>query len=101
MNKTNPKSMEGWRTHSKETGNYSISSYLKVNDYVTKDIFWHFLNILPPTTQYYDYLQVGGAMGDCLDENNILRPTFITFVKDDDLWIYKGICIKNEIIHRD
>ncbi len=101
MNKTEPKSMNGWSEYVKTTGKSSICSYLNVGDYVTQDIFWHFLNIMPPTTQYYDYLQVGEAYGDALDYNNRLRPTFLTFVKSDELWIYKGNCFKHEIIHRD
>lgn len=91
------KTLEGWYKSNTKT----IEEYLKVGDKVDLDMYVHFLNILPPRTDYSNYLQVGGVCNHLPDKEGKLRPTFLTFSKDvDNDWIFNGECFYGEKINR-
>lgn len=81
--------------------NLNIGQYLQVGDVVDKEMYEHFLNILPPHYYFGGMLQVGGVC-DHIEDNGFLKPTYLTFVgdRDSDNWIFKGECFSGEVINR-
>ena len=81
--------------------NLNIGQYLQVGDVVDKEMYEHFLNVLPPRYNYSAFLQAGGAI-DNIEVDGVLKGTYLTFVKDGDSnnWIFKGECFLGETINR-
>lgn len=81
--------------------NLNIGQYLQVGDVVDKEMYEHFLNILPPHYYFGGMLQVGGVC-DHVEDNGFLKPTYLTFVGDrnSDNWIFKGECFSREAINK-
>lgn len=85
------KTLNGW-----EEANTDIKNYLSVEDTVSEDLVDYFLDILPPAKFDGGYLQVGEAMDYISDYNGKLRATYLTFVRIDGEWKYKGKCFFNQ-----
>ena len=97
---TKIKTLEGWMEFTDLTGKSSIYEYIKKGDIVSEDIVDNFMNIMPPRTMSYGYLQVGESYSHVYDIDHRLRPTYMTFAKCDGVWRYYGNCFAYETIDR-
>ena len=97
---TEIKTLKGWYDFTERTGKGSIYDYLTKGDIVDEDIVDYFLNLLPPRTLSYGYLQVGEAYNHVYDISHRLRPVYMTFAKCDGIWRYYGNCFAYETIDR-
>ena len=89
------KTLEGWEKSKINT----FDEYCKPGDIVDQNMVNYFLDLLPPLIFGEHYIQVGGAYNDILDkEDNLIKPTYMTFDKEDGNWIYKGNCFKGKNI---
>ncbi|OPZ65859.1 MAG: hypothetical protein BWY85_00218 [Firmicutes bacterium ADurb.Bin506] len=62
-------------------------------DYVEEDIVEEFLNCVPPASHKPGYIQCGEPYSHAHDPvTDRFRPTFATFHKPGDHWIYCGHC---------
>ena len=87
------KTLKGWNNSKFNT----FEKYCKPGDIVDKDIVDYFLNSLPPISLREYYVQAGGAFDYILDkEDNLVKPTYTTFEKEDGKWVYKGNCFKGK-----
>lgn len=99
------KTLEGWSEFAKaarETGSSrgDWDDYCKPGDYVSKEVFDHFLNILPPHSWKGDYLQVGEPYDRRKNpETGKFQNTYSTFdiggIKTSDgskTYMYLGNC---------
>lgn len=85
------KSMEDWKN---STATY-FDDFCKVGDKVSEDIIWYFRGILPPVTYKPDLLQAGEPYSHAIDKrDDKFKPTYTTFEKKGNFWIYKGNCFK-------
>lgn len=78
------KTYKDWNTN-------SIYDYLKIGDRVDEEMYEHFLNVMPPIVNTSHILQVSEPY-DFVDG----KPTYMTFVKEDYFWVYKGNCHKGK-----
>lgn len=75
----------------------SITEYLNINDIVDNEMVEHFRNVLPPKTDSNYIVQGGEAYDHVLDDaTNKYKGIYITFIKEDGNWIYKGYCFIGE-----
>lgn len=95
------KTLKEWYEFTERTGNGSIYHYLNKGDIVSEDIIDYFLDILPPRSLSYNFLQVGEPYSHVYDISHCLRPTFMTFAKHDGAWKFYGHCYANETVNRD
>lgn len=66
-------------------------------DTVDEDIVQYFRDCLPPVAHNATYLQCGEPYThDVNPKNTCYEPAFITFVKENNTWRYKGICFLGE-----
>lgn len=74
--------------------------FCKPGDLVDEDIYWHFLNILPPRSMRSGYLQVGEPNDSRLNpKTGRYASTYMTFVKvKEGAWRYCGNCFAGETI---
>ena len=79
--------MQDWKS--------DFSQDFKVGDRVDNEIYEHFLDVLPPLVNRYNYFQTSEASGSDGKGNS----TYLTFIKDDISWIYLGDCCKNGTEH--
>lgn len=89
------KTLEGWHKSKVKT----FYDFCKPGDIVDQNIVDYFSNVLPPIIARREFVQAGGIFDDSIDkEDNLLKPTYITFEKEDGKWVYKGNCFigKNE-----
>ena len=74
------KTLKGWEEHGE-----SWDKYCKPGELVDEDVYWHFLNVLPPRSMGAGYLQVGGAYDYSLNpKTGKYASTYMTFVKVDN-----------------
>lgn len=87
------KTLKGWEEHGE-----SWDKYCKPGELVDEDVYWHFLNVLPPRSMGASYLQVGGAYDYSLNpKTGKYASTYMTFVKvDNGVWKYCGNCFTGE-----
>ena len=79
----------------------TIDEYLKVGDVVDVEMYNYFLDILPPRTNYTNYLQVGEPCNHLPNKEGKFMPTYLTFSKDEtDNWKFNGECFVGEKINR-
>ena len=73
--------MSGWES------NGDFADYFKIGNVVSEEIYWHFLECLPPETMGPQHFQVGEAY----DHNENDEPTFSTFITNGEgKHIYMG-----------
>lgn len=99
MNKET-KTLKNWIEFAEQTGKGSIYDYLNKGDIVSEDIVDYFIDLLPPVSMTFGFVQVGEAVAHVYDISHILKPVFMTFAKMDNKWRYLGNCFKNETIDR-
>ena len=97
---TEIKTISGWCEFYDRTGKGSWSDYAEVGDIVDEAVVDNFMNILPPRTMSYGYLQVGEPHSHRYDLDRRLRPTYMTFAKANGIWRYYGHCFAYETINR-
>lgn len=90
------KSLDGWTKFTDETGNGDLNAYLQEGDVVDEAMVDYFMNLLPPRTMSYGYLQIGEPRGMATDENGKMKETYGTFAKYEGLWHYQGNCFPYE-----
>lgn len=74
--------------------------FCKPGELVDEDVYWYFLNILPPRNMGAGYLQVGGPYDSRLNpKTGKYMATYSTFVKvGDKVWKYCGNCFPGESV---
>lgn len=97
---TEVKTLYGWSEFYDTTGKGSWYDYAEIGDTVSEDVVDNFLNMLPPRSMKYGYVQVGEAYNHVEDENGTVRATYMTFAKLDGVWKYCGNCFAGEIVDR-
>lgn len=95
------KTMEGLDKFAKESGKERITDYLQVGDAVSEDMINHFMNIMPPRSMAYGYLQVGEPYSDALNpQTGKMEATYMTFAVDSETgnYTYRGNCFAGESV---
>lgn len=98
---TETKTLKGWTEFAERTGKYSWYDYARIGDIVDEAVIDYFINLLPPRAMSSNYLQIGEPFSHRYDLDRRLRPTFMTFVRNDGVWRYYGHCFAYETINRD
>lgn len=88
-NLKNVKTYEGWGAFQ------SFTDYVQPGDVVDKEMYQHFLNVLPPLTLSDTMLQVSEPY-DHIEGKGI----YPTFKKENGYWVYCGNCFRGETINR-
>lgn len=90
----NVKTMNEWKQSDKN----DFSDFCKVDDKVSEDIINYFRDVMPPIIDRNNLLQVGEPYSHKLDkQDNKFKPTYITFEKEENFWVYKGDCFKDKL----
>lgn len=90
----NPKKItkEDW-----DKSHQDFTCLANAGDTVDEDIVQYFRDCLPPVAHNAIYLQCGEPYThDVNPKNTCYEPAFITFVKENNTWRYKGICFLGE-----
>lgn len=89
------KTLKGWEESGK-----NWDDFCKPGDLVDEDVYWYFLNILPPRNMGAGYLQVGEPYDSRLNpKTGKYVATYSTFVKvGDKVWRYCGNCFPGEYV---
>ena len=74
----------------------NFKDYVEVGDEVDEAMVDHFMNILPPRSMSYGYLQAGEPYDHMVDKDGKWKGVYLTFCKEGDKWIYKGHCFPGE-----
>ena len=90
------KTIDGWHI----SGAEDFREYCFPGDEVSEEVVDYFLDILPPKSLSYGYLQVGEPYSYEEDECGKHRSTYSTFKKDGDKWMYVGECFVGECQNR-
>ncbi len=74
--------------------------FCKPGDLVDEDVYWYFLNILPPRNMGAGYLQVGEPYDSRLNpRTGKYMATYSTFTKvENEVWRYCGNCFPGEAV---
>lgn len=87
------KTIKGWMEHGGSWG-----EYCKPGELVGEDVYWHFLDVLPPRNIGGGYLQMGEPHDCRMDPyTEKFRPTYMTFVQvEKGVWKYCGNCFTGQ-----
>lgn len=77
-----------------------FDEYIQPGDEVDEAIVDYFMNVLPPRSMSYGYLQAGEPIAHIRDENGRCRVIYTTFAKEAGKWYYKGCCFAGEVEDR-
>lgn len=66
----------------------SLNDYLQIGDQVDEEMYYYFLDVLPPACNRTNLVQ----MGEPYSISKKGKSTFLTLEKVDGKWIYKGQC---------
>lgn len=87
------KRLEEWHNSKAET----FTDFCKPGDIVEQRIVDYFINSLPPIYFGENFVQAGGAFDHRLDkEDNLVKPIYTTFEKENGNWVYKGNCFRGK-----
>ena len=70
----------------------SFREFVQPEDEVDEAMVDYFVNVLPPHSMNFGYLQVGEPICQKKDRDGKYRTVYITFAKELGKWIYKGCC---------
>lgn len=89
------KTLKGWEESGK-----NWDDFCKPGELVDEDVYWYFLNILPPRNMGAGYLQVGEPYDSRLNpKTGKYMATYSTFVRaGDKAWKYCGNCFPGESV---
>lgn len=98
------KTIEGWEEWADTRGpmeNSDWQHYCKPGDLVDEGVYDYFLDILPPRSMGYGYLQVGEPHSYRFNpETGKHQATYSTFVKvEKGIWRYCGTCFAGQTTH--
>lgn len=82
-----PKTLERWS----ESG-LPFMDYCSPGEPVDCEIVEYFLNILPPVSNSYGYIQCGEPVDIVKDDVGSMHATYMTFIRRGSQWIYAGTC---------
>ena len=83
------KTLKGWEESGK-----NWDDFCKPGELVDEDVYWYFLNILPPRNMGAGYLQVGEPYDSRLNpKTGKYMATYSTFVRGQEMIV--GYCILN------
>ena len=68
-----------------------LSQFLAIGDAVDEQMYYYFLEVLPPATNLSNLIQIGEPNSHV---NN--RPTFSTLKRVNGQWIYCGHCHRGQ-----
>lgn len=75
-----------------DTETINFMDFVEPGDEVDHEMVDYFMNSVTPRHMSDGLLVVGTPIRDILDNDGKWRPTYITFMKENDSWIYKGLC---------
>ena len=91
-----PKTLKGW-----EESGYSLGDYLAIGDKVDESLADYLMNVVPPRSQSYGYLQIGEARKHVPAADGCHRAVYATFIQGDTAkWSFVGDCFANEAVNR-
>lgn len=91
------KTLREWQA----SGLGDFDSYAGIGDEVDEELYMHFLNILPPASMTYGYLQVDEPICHMVDpEDGRCKPVFLTFGRKNEKWRYLGHCFYRKTENR-
>jgi hypothetical protein len=71
-----------------QEGNHGdLGEYLQVGDEVGEDMYWYFLEVLPPITWTLDEVQ----LGEPIDSDSEGHSRFSTLQRKGERWFYAGV----------
>lgn len=77
----------------------SFSEDFKSGDYVSDEIAWSLINVLPPHRIERYYFQVGEPAGHRTTPTGDFLPVYVTLVKQtESVWEYCGLCFTDESV---
>lgn len=89
LEENHTKTLDEWKKSTDEI----FADFCKPGDIVNQDIINYFINSLPPICIGENFVQAGGVFVHILDKgDNLFKPTYTTFEKEDGKWVYKGNC---------
>ena len=74
-----------------------LSSVLRIGDIVDFDVVNEFVVDVPPISFKKDFVQAGEAYVYAKGSGNESRPCYLTFSKQDDEWIFRGVCFEDSV----
>jgi hypothetical protein len=77
------------KTYANWKGN--LDEYLQIGDIVDEEMYWYFVNVLPPACMTSSIVQIG-------EPNNHIdgRATYATLKYTEDGWMWGGHCHRGE-----
>ena len=89
------KKLKDWEESGK-----SWDDFCNPGDLVDEDVYWYFLNVLPPRNMEAVYLQVGEPYSSKFNSKaGRYMATYPTFVRaEDKVWKYCGNCFPGECV---
>ncbi len=101
---TRIKTMDGWTKAadaSEDPYNFSWDKYAKPGDLVDEGVYENFLNILPPRSMGYGYLQMGEPYSSRMNpKTGRYESTYLTFCKvEKGIYRYCGHCFAGQEEH--
>lgn len=89
------KTLEEWKESGKDW-----DRFCEPGDLVGEDVYWHFLEALPPRSMGSGYLQMGEPHDSRLNpKTGKYASTYMTFVRvEDGVWKYCGNCFAGETV---
>lgn len=87
------KTIKGWVEHGGSWG-----EYCKPGELVDEDVYWYFLEALPPRSMGFGYLQMGEPHDCRMDpDTGKFRSTYMTFAQvEKGVWKYCGNCFAGQ-----
>ena len=100
----NIKTMEGWTKAADESENpmnFSWDVYAKPGDLVDEGVYENFMNVLPPRSLQFGYLQVGEPYSSKLNsKTGKCEMTYLTFSRvEKEIYRYCGHCFAGQTDH--
>lgn len=77
----------------KQRAGWKTPDEIQPGDAVTDELYWAWLEALPPATHHSDLMQMGEAMDHGAPGN---RPRFLTLQLHAKQWIYTGVRAQRE-----
>lgn len=87
------KTLDEWHESTAKT----FTDFCKPGEIVDQNIVDYFSNSLSPICSGENFVQAGGAFDHILDkDDNLIKPLYTTFEKENGHWLYKGNCFKGK-----
>lgn len=94
------KTLQGWHEYGETHEKNDWDDYCKPGDEVDREVYDHFLDILPPRTMKRGYFQVGEPYSMKQDKDGNWKETWTTFAREGNKYYYLGNCFAGKREHQ-